>query len=134
MTIAYRPDPDSRIVIATCTGTLTPEDAREASRTVWSRPEWRGRGILWDFRGAELGFRPDDVRAFAQFILENQPPEPPPRIAILTGRDVDFGMARMYEVHRQHPSTGLRVFRDYDEAIGWLLPPGDDPPPAKPAG
>ena len=60
----------------------------------------------------------------ARFILDNQPAVPPPRVAFVTIRDVDFGLARIFEVYREHPATSFRVFRDYDEAMAWAMGDG----------
>jgi hypothetical protein len=40
-------------------------------------------------------------------------------VAIVVGRDADFGMVRMFEVFREHPPTEVQGFRDLDEAISW---------------
>ena len=37
----------------------------------------------------------------------------------MTARDVDFGMARMFEAFRGHPATQVHVFRDHEEASSW---------------
>jgi hypothetical protein len=34
-------------------------------------------------------------------------------------RDLDFGLARMFEAFREHPATTVRVFRGFDEALSW---------------
>jgi hypothetical protein len=116
---SIRIEPDAGIVIATCSGTLGLNDAKEGATAVWQNPEWRGRSIVWDFRSARLEFRGPEVREIAEFILDRQPPAPPQKIAIVTARDVDFGLSRMFEVYRQHPSTEVRTFGDYDEAVSW---------------
>lgn len=43
------------------------------------------------------------------------------RTALLVGSDAQCGMARMYIALTEaiHPDTA--VFRDYDEAVSWLL-------------
>jgi len=111
-------DPELGIIMGVGTGDLTIADARAGAAAVWAKTEWRGLPVLWDFRSARFDVRSDDVREIGKFILEHQP-APPPRVAFVTGRDVDFGLARMFEVHREHPATEVRVFRDYDEAILW---------------
>jgi hypothetical protein len=45
-------------------------------------------------------------------------------VAFVTGRDPDFGLARMYEMLSEQPSTEVRVFRDYDEAVAWARSDG----------
>ncbi len=86
---------------------------------VWGNPEWSGKPVVWDFRSAILDVRAPEVREIARFVLDRQPSSPPPKVAFVIARDVDFGLARMFEVFRQHPSTEVRTFRDYDEAVSW---------------
>ena len=110
-------DPD--ITIGICEGPLGLDEAKAGARAVWDDPTWRASPVVWDFRGAKLNMSTAEVRAFAEFVLESQPAARPPRVAIVTGTDVDFGMARMFGAYREHPSTQVRVFRDYDDAVTW---------------
>lgn len=119
MPFSLHMDPGSGVVIGTCSGILNVTDARKGAAAYWATPEWSGRPVVWDFRSAQLDVHPPEIDALAQFILESQPPTPPPRVAFVTGRDVDFGLSRMFEVHREHPATLVRVFRNYDEALRW---------------
>ena len=114
------------MAIATCSGVLRLNDAQEGAAALWKTPGWLGRSSVWDFREAQFDFSPSDIRKFAQFIISQQPSKPPLRVAFVTPRDVDFGLARMFEVFREDPRTAFRVFRDYEEAVCWArsLEPG----------
>jgi hypothetical protein len=112
-------DPENGLVIATCSGTLGVNDAREGAEALWSNPEWSGKPVVWDLRTAQLDVRGTDVQEVARFILQRQPKAPPPRVAFVTGRDVDYGLMRMFQVYRNHPATHVRIFRDYEEAVSW---------------
>lgn len=119
MPFTIRMEQESGVVIGTGTDNLGLVDAKDAAAALWGNPDWVGKPVLWDFRAARLDVRPSEVRELAQFILSSQP-QPPPRVAIVTARDLDFGFGRMFEVLREHPSTEVRTFRDYDEAISWV--------------
>jgi hypothetical protein len=112
-------EPESGLVIVTCSGSLGVNDARMGAAVFWNGPEWSGKPVVWDLRSAQLDVRGADVQEIARFILERQPETPPPRVAFVAGRDVDFGLMRMFQVYRQHPATQVRVFRDYEEAVSW---------------
>ena len=127
MTVSIWIEPETGIAIATCSGVLRPEDAKEGAEALWRNPGWLGESAVWDFREAHFDLSSPDVQGLAQFILRNQPTAPPSKIAFVTQRDVDFGMARMFEVFRQDPSTEFRVFRDYDEALSWARSGESDP-------
>jgi hypothetical protein len=72
-----------------------------------------------DFReitGVEFG--PEEVRQFAERNIYSSHS----RRAIVVGDDLLFGLARMFEIHRElRGEKGIRVFRDYDEALDWVL-------------
>lgn len=119
MPFSLQQDSGSGVVVGTCTGMLNAADARKGAATFWANPAWSGSPVVWDFRAAQFDAPASEIRDMARFILENQPPTPPPRVAFVTTRDVDFGLARIFEVHREHPATIFRVFRDFDEAVSW---------------
>ena len=121
MPFSLQLEPASGVVVGTCTGMLNASDARKGATTFWANPDWSGRPVVWDFRAAQFDIHAPEIRDIAQFILENQPPAPPPRVAFVTTRDVDFGLARIFEVYREHPTTSFRVFRDLDEAMSWAM-------------
>jgi len=123
MSISLQLDPDSGVIVATCSGDLGIDDGKAAAADLWGKPEWSGRPVIWDFRQARLNVHAPQVRQFAQFVLQHQPMTPPYKVAMVTGRDVDFGLARMFEVFREHPSTEVRTFRDFSEAMSWARSP-----------
>ena len=107
------------LVVATCSGTVQMNDATLGAVVMWDNPEWSGKPIVWDLRSARLDVRGSEVREIADYILKHQPTIPPPKVAFVTARDVDFGLARMFQTIRQHPDTQVEVFRDYEEAVSW---------------
>ena len=119
MTISIQIEPETGMAIATCSGILRLSDAQEGASALWKTPGWLGRSAVWDFREAQFDVSYSDTQEIAQFIVRNQPATPPLKMAFVTQRDVDFGMARVFEVFRQDPSTEFRVFRDYEKAICW---------------
>jgi hypothetical protein len=128
MTVSIRVEPKTGVAIATCTGLLGSDDARDGVVALWEHPEWPGRAAVWDFRTAKFDLSFMDVRDTALFVLERQPDSPPARVAFVTARDVDFGMARAFEAFRDDPRTELNVFRDFDEALRWARGATEHPP------
>jgi len=107
------------MAIATCSGVLRLSDAKEGAAALWKTPGWLGKAAVWDFREAGFDISSSDAQSIAQFVIANQPATPPKRVAFVTRRDVDFGMARVFEVYREDPRTAFRVFRDFEAAIRW---------------
>lgn len=124
MPISIEIEPVSGIAIVRATGVLTRIDAEEAATALWKAPGWNGEAAVWDFAPARFDITPADTRSIAQFILANQPSPPPRKMAFVTPRDVDFGMARMFEVFREDSVTEFRVFRELGEALAWIRADG----------
>lgn len=61
------------------------------------------------------------IRRVAAIVQENAQRLRCSRTALLVGSDVQYGMARMFMALTEpiHPHTA--VFRDYDQALNWLL-------------
>jgi len=123
MTISIEVEPATGMAIATCSGVLELSDAREGAAALWEAPGWPGKSVVWDFREARFDLSFPEIREVAQFISRRQPATPPSRVAFVTPRDVDFGLARIFAVFRGDSRTELRVFRDYDEAVSWARSP-----------
>jgi hypothetical protein len=47
------------------------------------------------------------------------------KVAIIAPRDLEFGLARMYEMLQSRSRNDVRVFRDRAEAEGWIFAPRD---------
>jgi hypothetical protein len=61
---------------------------------------------------------PEDVRQLAQRNIFS----PRSRRAFVVKDDLQFGLARMFEIHRElKGETGIRVFRAFDEAMDWIM-------------
>lgn len=127
MTVSIQIEPETGMAIATCSGVLRLSDAKEGATALWKTPGWSGRSVVWDFREAQFDVSSSDAQDIAQFIFSHQPATPPLKVAFVTQRDLDFGMARVFEAYREDPHTAFQVFRDYEEAINWArsLEPDD---------
>ena len=126
MKLSIHIEPETGMAIVTCSGVLRLSDTLEGAEVLWKTPGWSGRAAVWDFREAEFDISPSEIREVAELVADRQPAPPPARVAWVTHRDVDFGLARMYEIFREDPRTEFRVFRDYEEAVSWArsLRPG----------
>jgi hypothetical protein len=119
MPFSVHVEPDSGLAIGTCTGVLRLDDAKAGATSLWSNPSWKGLAVVWDFRHAHLDTSSPEIFLLAQFIHDHQPSPGPARVAMVTGREVDYGQARIFEAFRARPPTEVRVFREFEEAVGW---------------
>jgi hypothetical protein len=120
MSAFYKIDKERRLVSSSGTGVLTKADILGHMDRLSNDPDFDPDfSQLIDFTeitGLEIG--PEDVRQFAQRIIFS----PRSRRAILVKDDLQFGLARMFEIHRDlNGETGIRVFRSLEEAQDWIM-------------
>ncbi|HEX7880904.1 MAG TPA: hypothetical protein VF720_15945 [Candidatus Eisenbacteria bacterium] len=101
-------------------GKMTAPDAASARGRMHT--EYPRLNRLWDFRHADLtAWTADDMRMFNETIMMNEGATTKVRIAGLVARDVDFGVARLYEsiTKDSFPIEGA-VFRDEAQAVAFV--------------
>jgi hypothetical protein len=116
-------DPKTGWRIHTVTGELGLDEARNALAAIYDDPQYDPDShALWDLRDAVLsGFSADQIRSLASYVGERWGASGRNRAALVVSRDLDFGLARMYEQLLTGRTTSeVRVFRVYSEAIDWL--------------
>ena len=81
-----------------------------------------GMDILWDFRQVKTeNMRADQIREIVSFIKNNQEKRGANyRVALVVSRDIDFGLARMYEAYTQELPFQLQIFKQLSAAEDWL--------------
>lgn len=120
MPASYIIDKERRLVLSSGTGVLTVEDIQGhmdgLSRDPDFDPDFSQLADFSQITVVELS--PDDIRRFAKrTIFSSQS-----RRALFVTNDLQFGLARMFEIHRElNGETGIRVFRSFDEAMDWVL-------------
>lgn len=91
---------------------------------------WAGeptRCVLWDVREAKLGVMPtEQVHEVSAAVLKFASRRGGGRTALVASSDLAFGLSRLFETITtlEDESRPTRVFRDLDEALGWLEGPG----------
>jgi hypothetical protein len=111
------------------TGQVSQEEIEEALEQVYVRPDFRPEAdILCDLRGADLRRMSGGIiKGIVGFVSKHRSDYPGVRTAIVVGRELDFGLARMYEqrVEASYPAD-VRVFRDRDDAEIWAKGGGEE--------
>jgi hypothetical protein len=105
------------------TGDLLPEELTSVLDEVYSEPEHDpDMNVLWDLREASVAsFTIKDVEALRDFVAPNWGTGGRSLAALVVSDDLQYGMSRMYEMLSESRTGGkIRVFRDMDEAVGWL--------------
>ena len=119
-------DPDTGTATSTAAGVLTLDELKGAAKDIWSHPDFAGATMLWDLHEATFPFTADEVVQFANFAKAGSTLRAPARAAIIVSCDFEFGLARMFQAHREEWGIQVRVFRDHLRATDWLR--GDESP------
>jgi hypothetical protein len=111
---------ERRLVMSTVSGVVTIAEALAHRQILGKHPDFDPTfSQLVDLSNVtKLEFSREDVEKFAQdsiFSLNS-------RRAALATSDFAYGLARMFEMHRESKGEeGIRVFRNLDEALDWVL-------------
>jgi hypothetical protein len=116
----YTIDKKHRLVLSSGDGALTKDDLLGHIERLSKDPDFNPEFCqVVDFTQiTALEVVPGDVRQLAQRNIFS----PRSRRAFVVKDDLQFGLARMFEIHRElRGETGIRVFRTFDEAMDWIL-------------
>jgi hypothetical protein len=103
-------------------GAFGPQEVAAAQRRIYAAPDHDPDvAVLWDLTAADAGplsaadmrWMVDLSRPFWQRMGRG-------KSAIVSPRDREYGMARMYQTLAQEAPRRLRVFRSAAEALAWL--------------
>lgn len=120
MPARYTIDKERRLVMSVGTGVLTAADMLVHQRQLKKDPDFDPDfSQLSDFTAVTaVDIRGEEVRALAVASIFS----PTSRRAMLVATDEQFGLSRMFSALREaRGEHGIRVFRDRDEALRWLV-------------
>ena len=103
-------------------GQLTERNILEAFDLAVKNPQYKnGMGRLWDFREADLSkLSTTTIQSMAKYSLKFPPGINDVRVAFVIGRDLEYGLARMFEAFSSKAHTLISIFDDVNEAETWL--------------
>ena len=120
MSAFYKIEKERRLVMTSGSGVLTREDILGHQERLLNDPDFDPTfSQLIDFTQlTNTDITPADVQTAALRNIFS----PSSRRALLVKNDFQYGLARMFEIHRDLAGeTGIRVFRVLDEALDWVL-------------
>ena len=122
MPISYRIDREQNIVWTTASGILSDEDVLSHKRAlVNDRAFTVDMRELSDVRAVtELRVTAAGVRAMVSLDATQAVKLKGHKLAIVTGQEVIFGMARMYQTLTEGNVSHVGVFKSHEEAATWL--------------
>ncbi len=123
MPIGYRIDSESNLVIVEAQGVLRAGDYIAARAWMADDPQLQpGMNQLLDFRDVER--HELTIELYSRFVeLERslQDRFGDCRIAVVTRSDLHYGFTQMFGVEMGNVRPDYRVFREMEEAEGWLF-------------
>jgi hypothetical protein len=119
MQVSYTIDKERRLIITTASGQLTMADVSELKSKLLNDPDFDlSYAHLVDMRALNsTSITGEEIRSLApdQTTIKM-------RQAVVVSTDLLYGLGRMLENLREAAGGfGTRIFRDYDEAVDWLL-------------
>jgi len=121
MPATYAIDKQRRLVITTGLGRVTLAEALAHQEQLRKDPDFDPSfsQIMDLTRITEFALEANDIRRLAQGTVFSRES----RRAIIASSDLVYGFGRMFEILREIAGeNGIRVFRDVDEALDWILP------------
>ena len=98
-------------------------NAEEVVNTIKDKYRSISKGVLWNVTvGSISNITIDDMQQIATAVKNYASHD---KTAFLGSLDLDFGLLRMYEAYAEMENIAhmMKVFRDRDEAIKWLMEP-----------
>jgi hypothetical protein len=124
-------DEEAGLATHTITGELSLEEVMQAMVTLFTSPKFRpDMAILVDIScGSAKTLSQEDIDEFVNLTRAMGEKRGSGRSAILAAKDLDYGIGRIIQALLDDTPRALRVFRDRDVAIHWLLEKSDSPTP-----
>ena len=120
MPFKYSIDLQQNLIRQTLWGKVTAGELRDLALAMWQDPIYRKKlDILGDLREAQVDIPYDQMVSYTRFLIGNSDIG---RQALVVGRQLEFGMARMYEQLTEDGvgRIDMKVFFDMDEAEQWI--------------
>lgn len=122
MPVTIKIDTNRKIAVIKATGLVTGDEMLAGDRELYSHPDWRnGYGVLADFTEVERLELPNDaVARLVTSNLRNNHLFDRSKMAVAAGKDLVFGLARMWDILAEDLTMQRGIFRDVDSAMDWL--------------
>ena len=122
MPCSVRLDASTGVLVVAVDGEPSVDEIGEAIEEICRTPEYhRNRRVAWDLRrGGVAHLSTDELQQIARFSSEKRADLPRARVALLVGREVDYGVLRMLGVFLSDEPLEDQVFRDAEAAWAWL--------------
>jgi hypothetical protein len=121
----YRIDADANMLFVVGTGLITQSERMETMLAWLHDPQFKaGLDTVCDFTTAESTPKLADLRQLIAAISDHASTIGHQKVAILAGKPITFGVARVFEsmVELEEAPITVRVFFERDKLWAWLRP------------
>jgi len=123
MAIGRYINPGTGLIVLTVSGNNRLKDIIQALKDMLVDPQYKkSADILWDFRDITTPHtNSQEIRELVSFIRKNRHVRGSGyRVALVVSRDLDYGIARMYDAYSEGLPFQMKIFREFDEAYSWV--------------
>jgi hypothetical protein len=122
MTIQYTMIPDLKMVYVHASGSISGHDVLTQGAQMFAEQDWsNGFSILCDYREiTQFDVNYEDVLRLVKQDKLNETLFDQSQVAILTGSDAMFGIARMWTTLSENTQIKTRIFQDLEESLEWM--------------
>ena len=115
-------DKDTNLAYIRLTGMLTKDLILAAfDAAVYDDGYASGMGRIWDFREADLSLlNPPTIASIARYPTRFPPGINDVKVAFVCGRELEYGLSRMFEALSADGDTKISVFYSMEEAETWM--------------
>ncbi|UCF64357.1 MAG: hypothetical protein JSW33_00595 [bacterium] len=110
-------------IVMTASGNIGSKEIVKALQRTLTDPDFKkGMDILWDFQAVnESLVDTQEILDIVTFIKNHQDTRGSNyRVALVVSRDLDYGLARMYEAYSQGLPCQIQIFKNLNAAKNWL--------------
>jgi len=122
VTVTTEIDIQRKIIIQTVSGEFTSDDLKDDFNSLLSNPDFKtNMNVVWDLRGTRITQYsldqvrqiPDDLKEFMEKRGQGY------RVALVTNRESDSQLLRLYQVPLRMIQAEFKVFSDMEKAYQW---------------
>lgn len=122
MPVEYKIIPDQKIAYIRAWGKVTADEIMIEGARMFAESDWvNGYNILCDYREiTELNIKIEDIERIVIQDKEHEPLFDQSKCAVVSTGDLIFGLSRMWETLSEDNKLERIIFRNFDDALGWL--------------
>jgi len=116
-------DKESGIIIRTMIGDFTFEEIRSSFEALIDHHDFdKDLPVLWDFRKTDArNIYKKEIKSIVAFYESQSERRSGIKVAFVVPSDFEYGIARMFEAHALYVPAEIEIFRNYEDAMAWLL-------------